>query len=185
MQRHAALVCLMGMSLLMASAARGGEPPPVVANVALQPLAVQAIQAALDPLCLLAVDINPEARVKVAAGPAAAELTEAGWRTFLVKVHNAAGVTAELKVFSDQAKPLANSESDKINDRWLDLSLFSGRPLSGPKLSGLELEYRIIQLYSRDAGKRSAKIAFNVGQGTQDIGFRNDVDLLFTAQPTS
>jgi len=31
--------------------------------------AVRAIQAALDPLCLIAVDINPESRVKVAAGP--------------------------------------------------------------------------------------------------------------------
>src|SRR5437667_273862 len=100
-------------------------------------------------------------------------------------VTNVGGVTAPLQVKSDQAISLFNSEADKINDRWLDLSLFTGRPLAGPKLSGLELEYRIIQLYSRDAGKRSAKIAFNVGQGTQDIGFRNDVDLLFTAQPSS
>src|SRR4051794_33844656 len=53
--------------------------------------AARATQAALDPLCLVAVDINPEARVKVAAGPAKPQLIEAGWRTFLVKVHNAAG----------------------------------------------------------------------------------------------
>jgi len=112
-------------------------------------------------------------------------LTEGGWRTFLVKVHNAAGVTAELKALSPQAMPLSNAPPEQVNDRWLELSLFTGRPLAGPKLSGLELEYRILQLYSRDAGKRSARIAFNVGQGTQDIGFRNDVDLLFTAAATS
>jgi len=146
---------------------------------------VRAIQAVLDPLCLAAVDINPESRVKVRAGPAEAQLIQAGWRTFLVKVHNAAGVTAELKAESPQAIPLANSPAETIGDRWLDLGLFTDRPLMGKRLSGLELEYRVIQLYSRDAGKRSAKLAFNVGQGTQDIGFRNDVDVLFVARPTT
>jgi len=58
------------------------------------------------------------------------------------------------------------------------------QPLT-PTLSGLALEYRIVQLYSRDAGKREAKISFNVGQGTQDIGYRNDVDVLFTSLPAS
>jgi hypothetical protein len=58
--------------------------------------------------------------------------------------------------------------------------MFNQQPLQ-PALSGLKLEYRILQLYSRDAGKREAKIAFNVGQGTQDLGFRNEADLLFDA----
>src|SRR4029077_10399547 len=30
----------------------------------------------------------------------------------------------------------------------------------------------------------SAKIAFNAGQGSQDIGFRNDVTILFNTAPT-
>jgi hypothetical protein len=50
------------------------------------------------------------------------------------------------------------------------------------RLSGLALEYQILEIYSRDAGQRSAKIGFNVGQGSQDIGFRNEVEVLFTAQ---
>ena len=29
------------------------------------------------------------------------------------------------------------------------------------------------------------KLSFNVGQGTQDLGFRNDVDILFTARPAT
>jgi len=62
--------------------------------------------------------------------------------------------------------------------------MFDNPPLK-PGLSGLELEYRIIQLYSRDRGKREAKISFNVGQGTQDIGFRNDVDILFACRPAT
>ena len=60
--------------------------------------------------------------------------------------------------------------------------MFDDRPLK-KTLSGLGLEYRIIQIYSRDAGKREAKISFNVGQGTQDLGFRSDVDVLFQCEP--
>ena len=48
---------------------------------------------------------------------------------------------------------------------------------------GLSLEYRIVQIHSRDAGKREARISFNVGQGTQDLGFRSEVDILFTCDP--
>ena len=39
------------------------------------------------------------------------------------------------------------------------------KPPLKPALSGLAVEYRIVQLYSRDAGKREATISFNVGQG--------------------
>src|SRR5262245_60234625 len=66
--------------------------------------AVEAIQKTLDKYCLAGVNINPESRVKVARGPAKAELLEQGWRTFLVKVHNEAGVTAELLAVSPNAK---------------------------------------------------------------------------------
>ena len=146
--------------------------------------AISTIQAALDPHCLMAVNINPESRVKVASGPAEPDLVQAGWRTFLIKVHNTAGVTAPLRVASPQAQPLPGAPAEEVNDRWLDLSLFTDQPLPGESLTGLELEYRIIQLYSRDAGKRSAKISFDVGQGTQDLGFRNETAILFTAAPS-
>src|SRR5882724_2730058 len=66
----------------------------------------------------------------------------------------------------------------------MDLQMSNKQPLR-EQLSGLNLEYRILQLYSRDAGQREAKISFNVGQGTQDIGYRNDVDVLFTSLPAS
>src|SRR5262245_43445120 len=46
----------------------------------------EAIQQILDPHCLFAININPASRVKVARGPAPAELVEQGWRQFLVKV---------------------------------------------------------------------------------------------------
>src|SRR5690606_22052867 len=61
-------------------------------------------------------------------------------------------------------------------------AMYRDRPLQG-KLSGLELEYAVLMIYTRHNGKREAKIGFNVGQGTQDIGFRNTVDILFDIQP--
>ncbi|HQU45311.1 MAG TPA: CehA/McbA family metallohydrolase [Pirellulales bacterium] len=151
------------------------------------------LQAVLDPLCLAAVSINAESRVKVAPGPAPQELIQHGWRVFLVKVHNEAGVTARLRVASPNAAPQVVRSSGKPNakdtiaqaelaDRWLDAAMFDSQPLNA-NLSGLALEYRIIELYSRDAGQREANLAFDVGQGTQDLGFRNEVNLLFDCRP--
>ncbi len=145
--------------------------------------AVEKIQSILDRHALFGVAINPEMRVKVSVGDAKPELDEQGWRVFLVKVQNDAGTTAPLKAVSPNAQRLFNSPQEDVANRWLDLEMFDKQPLAAA-LSGLALEYRVMQLYSRDAGRREAKFAFNVGQGTQDIGFRNEVDVLFTAKPT-
>lgn len=64
------------------------------------------IQAVLDKLCVAFVHINPESRVKVAEGAAKKELMQHGWRTFLAKVHNEAGITAQLKPASPNALPV-------------------------------------------------------------------------------
>jgi hypothetical protein len=142
----------------------------------------EELQKALDPLCLFFVEINPESRVKVARGPAEAELVENGWRHFLVKVQNDAGVTARLQAECPNATRLAGSAEGQVLNRWMDMMMFDQQPLT-PRLSGLRLEYRILELYSRDAGPREAKIGFSVGQGTQDIGFRNEAPVLFTCRP--
>lgn len=156
-----------------------------------------SIQAVLDKYCLAGVHINPESRVKVAEGPVKKELVQQGWRTFLVKVHNEAGVTAELQADSPNALPLYErgegsrqrplSTDDLVQptdvpNRFLDVVMFDRQPLRSG-LSGLTLEYRVIQVYSRDVGKREAQLGFNVGQGTQDIGFRNRVPILFECVP--
>jgi hypothetical protein len=155
--------------------------------------AIKTIQRVLDPRCLIGVEINAESRVKAGQGPARPRLVQNGWSVFLVKVQNQAGVTAPLEVESPNAAPIYRRSSGRpdpktsirpaeIVQRWMDISTFADRPMKRP-LSGLNLEYRIIQIYSRDAGKREAKISFNVGQGTQDLGFRSDVDILFTCDP--
>ena len=140
------------------------------------------VQRLLDAHVLVAVQVTPEMRVKATPGPAPAVLTETGWITFLVKVHNEAGTTAALRVRSPQAARLHGSPADTVPDRWLDVSLVQAAPLR-PELGGLPVEYRLVQLYSRDAGRREAKLVFDVGQGTQDLGFRSEVDALFTCRP--
>lgn len=141
------------------------------------------MEGVLDSKCLAVVTINPESRVKAVAGEAKPVLVEAGWSVFLIKVINEAGVTAPLRVTSEQAIPLAGSPKAKLEDRWLDLAIFRGRPLS-PSLTGASVDYRIIQLYSRDAGRRAAVLTFDVGQGTQDLGFRSDLLVNFECRPT-
>src|SRR4051812_11862472 len=155
--------------------------------------AAKQIQAVLDPLCLVGVNINPESRVKVAPGQAAPKLLQQGHRIFLVKVHNEGGVTAQLRVSSPNAAPLVKrstgSADPKITikpvdvpDRWLDVAMLDGQPLA-KGLSGLPLEYRLVELYCRDVGRGEAKLLFDVGQGTQDLGFRNEGNLLFQCEP--
>lgn len=156
--------------------------------------AVAAVQAALDPLCLAVVNISAESRVKVSEGPAPKELVQQGWTVFLVKVHNEAGVTAELRCSSPNAEPQETRSSGRpdpeatitpadVANRWLDVSMYGRQPLNA-RLSGLGLEYRVIEVYSRDVGRREAKLMFDVGQGTQDLGFRNEVNLLFNCRPS-
>ena len=165
--------------------------------------AVAGMRAVLDARSLFFVEISPESRVRVTRGRAEATLVEKGWRSFLVRVRNEAGVTAQLKAASPNALPVyARGQSatipggfsldprpaqkitpSEVANRWLDLSMFDKQPLE-PRLSGLLYEYRIIQLYSRDRGRREAQLSFNVGQGSQDIGFRNDVSILFNCLPS-
>src|SRR5262249_22257641 len=57
-------------------------------KAAIQARDVKKIQELLDPRALVQVSINPEARVKVARGPAPATIQQAGFVPFLIKVVN-------------------------------------------------------------------------------------------------
>ena len=146
--------------------------------------AIAEIEAILDPYVLCNVEINAESRVKVGPGAAKPELVEGGTRIFLVKVTNRAHVTAPLRVESPssgnvyiqaqwEAEPKMVLTPHDAAERWAQISLFNDPPMN-QRLMGIDVEYQILEVYSRDHGQRAAKIAFNVGQGSQDIGFRND-----------
>jgi hypothetical protein len=126
-----------------------------------------AVGRAPEARCLLVVSINPESRVKAARGPAAAELRRGEASVFVVKVLNDAGVTA----------PVAVSGPGIGEGGWLE-ARFAGRS----RLGGKPVEYLLLRLTPREAGKREATFRFDVGQGTQDLGFRAEVPVLFTVR---
>jgi hypothetical protein len=159
----------------------------------------EEVEKILDKYCILEANINPESRVTVVQGKVIPQLWQNGWQTFLLKVNNQAGITAALQVHSQQASNVYAVEGDTFNgypkgkidpiskqdisDRWLDMSLYTKPPMQD-YLSGLEVQYFILQLYSRDAGKRAASFRVHAGHTTQDLGFRNEADILFDCLPS-
>jgi len=165
-------------------------------DAALKAQDLAKVQQALDGRCLFGVHLEADGRVKTQMlGSAKPELLEQGWRSFLVKVYNDPGVTAPLQVLSPNALTVweregrgDNSPSGAVyRDRnnptdsqnlWLDASMFDKQPLRD-KLSGLKLEYRVLQLFSRDAGARTAKISFHASAGKPERSSLGGVDVRF------
>ncbi|MBI3875821.1 MAG: CehA/McbA family metallohydrolase [Verrucomicrobia bacterium] len=181
-----------------------GTPLPAATSKALTAAAAkqdaEELQGVLDPHVLVVVSLNPEVRVKAARGTAAAKLQQAGYTPVLLKILNDSTATKALHISSPQSGPVyagvaklsmdrqkqqklrENENTAGRNDRFLDVELFTSPPMTD-RLSGLLVEYVIALLYSSDAGKREATLAFDVGEGTQDLGFRGEVPVLFDIAP--
>lgn len=158
------------------------------------------LQELLDPQTIFVVTINPEARVKVQRGPAKAVLQQAGFTPLLVKAINQSTIAKPLRIGSPQAGPVyagtalgslkrqAQTElKDDENlagrtDRFLNVEMFQSPPLTR-NLSGLGVEYALALIAGNEAGQREATIEFDIGQGTQDIGFRGETPVLFDIRP--
>ncbi len=193
---------------LLAALTLIGEPLAVTEQSAIErasanadeAAAVREIQATLDRQVLIEVDINPESRISVKRGAARAQLYEHGWKSFLVKVRNEAAVTSPLKIRSPEGLPMSRRSSlaiEGVHDftngavdpvesrkRWLAVDTWDLPPLT-PTLSGLLLEYRIVQIYSRDRGQREGSLRADAGFGEQDLGFRSTVAILFDCLPSA
>jgi hypothetical protein len=152
---------------LNAALAEGAKDP--------EPAALK-IQTLLDVYCLVRVHINPESRVKAARGDAPAELRRGQETVVLVKVVNEAGVTHGLSVSGPQVRTAKQQDG-----RWLEAVVHTAAPLRS-KLSGGRVEYVVLRLRAHETGKREATLSFDVGQGTQDLGFRAEVPILFKVQ---
>ena len=123
--------------------------------------AAGVVQKALDGLCLAGLEITADGTVQATAAPGKQELMEQGWSVHLVKVVNRAEATGALRIDSPNARPIPNAPRAEVSSRWLDLASHNGQPLL-PTLSGLPLEYRIVQLFSRDAGDKTAALVFRI-----------------------
>ena len=158
------------------------------------------IQQALDGHVLFAVSINPELRVKVSRGPAKANIQQHGHTPVLIKVINDGASTARLNIHSPQAGnvfdgasvfSLKRQQQTELNQPsrptettrpFLDVEFFRQPPMT-PNLSSLRVEYVIGLLGASEYGRREATVAFDIGQGTQDIGFRGELPILFDIAP--
>ena len=155
---------------------------------------LKSIQDILDPYCIAFINIDRQQKITTARAAAKPKLVKSGWKSFLVKVHNEAGAAGRLEVHSPQAEPVLHiasgqprvkkenilSHSDVIS-RFLELSIYRNRPLQ-PELSGLELEYVVLQIYSREEGMREAEISFYMGHHPVEGVANNSIKVLFNIQ---
>ena len=192
-----------GVARLLQSLDLLGAPLPMPVTESLQRAIRaedgEAIRRLLDPHVLVHVHVNPELRVKVRRGEAAAVLQQAGYTPVIVRVENEATVTRRVRVQSPQAGPIysGTSEGSLVRQaqtelgenqntdqqrRFLELEMYAAAPLSD-RLSGHAEEYMLLLILSSEAGAREATLVFDLGQGTQDLGFRSEVPVLFSIRP--
>ncbi len=192
----------------MAALARLGEPFAADDVTAIDKLfeagrlkdaAIAALRL-LQSRVLVQVSITPEARVGVRRVQARSTLVQGGWRLFLARIDNPAGVPGRLAVSSPNAVPVhgveppgaaaggrmggasqATTRGD-MAQRWLDIAVHDEAPLPAV-LEPVPVDYKILALYSRDAGRRSAALVLDIGPGTGDLGGRDRATLHFDVLP--
>ncbi|QEL14206.1 CehA/McbA family metallohydrolase [Limnoglobus roseus] len=168
-------------------------PPDLVKSLqaAVEKQDAAEIQNLLDDRVLFVVSISPEARVKVARGPAEAILQQSGWTPVLVKIVNEATIKKRLGIGSTQGGPVYSGQGRVAKDpkadpntvkRFAQLEMFQSPPMTA-ELSGLKVEYAVALVYSSEAGKREITVSFDAGQGSQDLGFRAEVPVVFDIKP--
>ncbi len=165
--------------------------------------AIRDIQLVLDKHCLAGVRLGAGDKpgVQCLPGPAKPELAEQGWRVFLVKVHNTQGIKdLQLKPESPNAAQLFTRSTSspapkvismgEVKNRFLELATFDAQPLVR-QLSGLPLEYRILQVYCRDSGRKEAALGFGLyrdvanrpRQPQQQVAGSSTIPILFESAP--
>jgi hypothetical protein len=169
------LTLLQQVGVLRGELERAEQPWPKVANdgftAAVEAEDHAALHRALAAEVFAIVQINPEGRVKIARGPAAAKLVAGRPQLFLVKIENASGGQQLLK-------PLSNYVGAPRNPFTLTIPTFGKLT---PELVGHSVEYRLMEVACKSAGKHEITVVVEAGQGSQDLGFRAEVAVLFTA----
>ncbi len=169
---------------LLASATRAvrklrelGDPPPDEVTARLAKLADDPLgdgvaaeaEELLRPYVLVEVSVDERAGTTSRPGAAPPRLVQHGWRSFLVRVANphriegrlsglAPGVYGVIDQHSHSARialPDTVDSVPRIRDAWMQARLAT----SGD-LSGLEAEYQVVSVYSRDGGRRSGRLTF-------------------------
>jgi hypothetical protein len=156
---------------LLASASRAvrqladlGDPLPAEVTAQLAKPEAEP-EALLRPFVLVDVRIDELGNAVCTPGAAPPQLVQHGWRSFLVRVENPHRIEGKLVTTSTGVYGVIDHLSHsarialrdtltvvpRIKDAWLNTTI------AGPSaLSGLEVEYKVISLYSREHGVRSA-----------------------------
>ena len=131
---------------------------------------------------LMRVHLSLDGIALTRPGEAARELVEQGWRSFLIRVENPGGLTLPLTSISDAATDegglnqqytFSREPSLSLGNfggpadyahRWMGFKFFAGPPSMG-QLAGIPLEYRIVEIFSRDRGRKSAYLQAYPGNG--------------------
>ncbi len=133
--------------------------------------AVEAAEKIIDRYTLVRVALDADGVGRTVAAGAQRTLIEQGWSVFLVRVSNPSGVMREFITdggadFLTEASgasraliPDTVNPVPEISSSWYSSELYEAPPLQAT-LSGAPVEYRVIQLYSRDRGQRRANLSF-------------------------
>lgn len=140
--------------------------------------AVDAAEKILDRYTLARLSLGTDGTGRVGVGGAQRTLVEQGWRMFLVRIANPAGRTDNINFASSSQGPGSmmswtmaprahmGDRLDKgpvIEKLWVLSRIHDESPApqgdqARPiQLLGMPVEYRIIELFSRDVGRRSDK----------------------------
>jgi len=144
--------------------------------------AVTAAEGILERYTIANLSIESETSARVMLGGAPRTLVEQGWRVFLVRVANSTGLSDSVWFSSGwftpgRMNPTADSGAQRSNlmdtlnkgplieKMWLMAELYGatsiirdGTEIPVVPLSGISVEYHLIQLYSRDHGQRRADL---------------------------
>ena len=133
---------------------------------------IAAIAATVEPSVVLRVDVNPESRVKLAAVSPLPDLVVDRTHRFLLEVRNEARIHAPLRIVASD-----RSVDPPRPARFCDIGIVDSFA-SSSVLSGAEREWKIVEIRCTEQGRREVHLEADVGQGTQDLGFRAAADLL-------
>lgn len=167
--------------------------------------AVEAAEKILDRYTLARTITDATGYGRTLAGGAPKSLLEQGWTLFLVRVSNVVGATAELHVTnitsnqepSTAIMPATGAPVARVPDTlnlapylaqaWLKSELYQAPPMEAG-LSGSPVEYRVIQVYSRDRGQHQAQ--FNFYTSTEKLApygandYRRGARMTFNCRPS-
>ena len=152
--------------------------------------AMDAAETILDRYTLTRLSLEVDGTGRVALGGAQRILVEQGWRMFLVRIANPGGRTDRFNFGSESQGPGSMMSGtmaprahmgDRLNKGpvieklWMLSRIHEEGPgspedrASKPiQLSGMPVEYHIVQLFSRDAGRHSEKFTIYAFPKTAD-----------------